>query len=429
MSYCEKKMYRIPQYILNNLRCSLCDGYLSVKPVVIKPEDQQICGKCFKLMPTEEKDKCVRQIGLETLAEVLIFPCRYNNLGCDYTFGWCDDKEHEKECPYRSALLSVDSGSRNSAHSFANYHENKLRAQSDDLIVNFQYTIEEIKQTLAYKLRIEGNTDRKIIIASDTPKEDVEICIEGAISFQNTPHPIRTELKIKPVPADNLYESLTDILPPKEKCINCKSETAENIYNCLMGHTSCENCKEKMCTACVKTMELQSKRFCKNYNRGCLGVFSFDEINDHESDCSFNDIKCPLEPCNMIDIIPKLQKHLREDHFSRIFLVNDVVKFFSSKDETFCILCYDGIFKCIYFYYKIFIEIFVIYIGSSKESKQYSYEISVMIDDVEQKKKSRCSNWNTCMLEKGITFDRDQLISKRKKEFGFEAHLRISKST
>lgn len=427
-------MYRIPQHILNNLRCSLCCGYLSVKPLMIRAENQQVCGKCYKLLPAEEREKCVRQIGLEAIAEVIVFPCRYNILGCPHTYGWCDEKEHEKECPYRSECLSDENDKRENVASYVHNVKrigetsNELRAYSEDIAATFQFKLSDSSQILIYKLTIQGNDDKKVSITSnDYIKDNIDIAIEGTVSFHNTPHLIHTDLRVIPTIEDNLYESLNSVVPVRKRCSNCKNESTEDIYNCLSGHPCCVNCKGKMCIACVKTMERHSKRFCKNYEKGCHGVFSFDEIHDHEVDCVYNDIKCPLEPCNVIDVLPKLYDHLKLDHVGNVFLVSELTRYFSSKDDCFVIICYGSIFKCFYWYYKTFVELFVTYIGSSKDAAKYSYEVAVTCDDVEVKKKSRCSNWNNLMLEQGVTFTREQLIGEPQKKLAFDAGVKILK--
>lgn len=418
-------MFPIPQHVLDNLKCSLCDGYLSVKPLMIRNEDQQICGKCFKLLPTDEKEKCVRQIGLETLSEVLIFPCRYNIWGCSYTSGWCDEKHHETECSYRSQQLSLDNYTPSFLDVFeGNNSESKtvFKAQSEYLNATFQYDIREKSQILVYNLKLIGNTGTKINIKSNTTHEDVEISIQGTVSLQNIPSPVHTAIKLNTSHKDNVYESLSSIVPLRKKCSTCKTEVNEGKYSCLSGHVCCENCKEKMCLACVKSIERQSKKFCKNYKNGCPGIFLFDVIHDHESDCEFNEIKCPVEPCNTIEILSNLKLHLKQDH---TVLVNDVTKFFSSKDDNFIIFCYDNIFKCVYFYYKTFVEFFVTYIGSSKEANKYLYEVTVTLDGKQHSKRSVCSNWNNLMLERGITFNREELIEEQYKKLTFNAHIKI----
>lgn len=427
MRHGEKSMYRIPQYILDKLKCSLCEGYLSVKPLVIRAEDQQICGKCFKLLPTVEKDKCVRQIGLETLAEVLIFPCRYKDWGCNFTFGWCDEKDHEKECTFRLGYLSVEDDHRKSNQSYQNYQniwKNEFKAHSEDLNATFNYKINETSQVLAYKLRITGNSE-KYCLTSGNSEEEVEISVEGTVSLQNTPQPIHTDLKLTPLFKDNVYESLNNIALVKKRCATCKAEIREDTHKCLLGHSCCESCKGKMCLVCVKAMERQSKRFCKNYEKGCLGVFSFDEIHDHESDCELNDVKCPLEPCNVIDALYKVKNHLERDHFNNLYSTSDVKRAFSTKDESFVILCYDGVFKCVYYYYKSFLEIFVTFIGSSKQAGKFTYEVSTESGGKLRKKRSKCSNWNNVMLEKGISFNREDVMDHQQKKFSLDARIRI----
>lgn len=424
-------MFRIPQNVLEKLRCSLCDGYLSVKPLMVRAEDEQICGRCFKLLPTEKKEKCVRQIGFESLAEELIFPCRYNTLGCKYSFSWCDEKDHEKECPYGSGLLSVNNESQMSIQSNYNTRNdsrNEFTAESEELNVTFKFKINESTNILLYQMKITGNADKNISLNSGYSQEDVEIFVKGTVSLQNSPQPIYTELRINHSQKDDLYASLNSMIPVKKSCATCKAEVKDGTHNCVLGHSCCENCKGKMCTVCVKAMERQSKRFCRNYEKGCLGVFFFDEIHYHEADCEHNNIKCPLEPCNSIEVIPKLKIHLKEDHFNNIFFENLVNRYFSTKDDNFVILVYDSIFKCVYFYYKTFVEIFVTYIGSSKDASKYLYEVAVNTNEGEHRKRSKCSHWNNLMLEQGVTFNRHQLVADQEKKLNFEARIKILKT-
>ncbi|KAG5870836.1 hypothetical protein JTB14_033009 [Gonioctena quinquepunctata] len=432
-------MLQIPQHIMENLRCSICEGYLSSKPLMVKPENQQVCGKCFRILPTEEKEKCVRQIGLEYISEIIQFPCRYNTQGCGHKLSWCDEKDHEVECPYRSMTNIPHIGwnrgiiSTNENENISPIPKSEITCKSEYVEANLRCSLRESEytnelKTLSYALRVRGHSDRYLSVKRSGnigEIEDVELYLDGSIHIGCKPEIVYMDIKIKPIIHENIYDSLRVSSKREEYCSNCKVSITEKMQNhCLFGHISCVNCKGNMCVECIQMLEKESKKFCKNFRRGCEAPIEQDDLQNHEMNCRFNEFQCPAEPCNIIDTLPAIKHHLRFHHSQEILQTNEFTEKFYNKDKTIIIVCYENIFKCVYYYYKTFVEFFVTYVGSSDESARYSYEITIESNDNVLSGRSKCCNWNNSMLERGVIFDRKD-ICDHEKRLSFECKIRI----
>ncbi|KAJ8961660.1 hypothetical protein NQ318_021258 [Aromia moschata] len=435
-------MLQIPQYVLENLKCAVCDGYLSTQPLMIKPEGEQVCGKCFRIISSEEKEKCLREVGLETLAQLFLFPCRYNRQGCNYTFAWGNDTNHEEVCLYRykTSLPSTPSRLSYGSDYYKNWQPPILETKSepeDGSQHSSYYNLKQIPKCdsddassrLSYELK-DRNYGKPSVTKNESASElqnNINLSIEGAVSLQTSSEKgdgVFSTIRIQSTPGENLYDSPIDRQLTK-RCSTCKIVVREDAYTCLFGHVSCGSCKSSMCKVCINLLEKESKTMCTNYKKGCKSVFMQSEIAKHQSNCPYNDHRCPLEPCRFKGVLGRLKLHLKQSHLDKVYATSEATKCFQNKDETIVLLCYDSVFKCVYFYYKTFVEFFVTYIGSSEEALDYSYEIWAQPNANSLRRQSRCSSWNDSMLEKGITFDKKELVNNNEKKLNFEIRLRI----
>ncbi|CAG9827650.1 unnamed protein product [Diabrotica balteata] len=427
-------MLQIPQYVLENLRCSICGSYLSSKPLMIRAENKQVCGKCYKLLPAYEKEKCVRQIGLESVAEVLVFPCRYNTQGCPYKFKWCEDKEHEATCPYRSLMsLSTDSSRYCNIDDIYNDSQSsygsELHCETPQVKATFSYKIKDKTsemKNLSYTLDIKGNCDNTLVIKNTNTEEaeEVELKMDGTVFLGSKPELLFSDITATPVSSHNIYETLRTYDTREAVCLQCGKIPNHTDYP-IIGQNECLKYKSNLCVHCVKQLEKEAKTLCKNHKKGCRETLDFDSAHNHETNCQFNDYKCILEPCNVNSTLFNLKEHIKNEHSSEIFLTNEFNKRLTSKDDVFVVFCYGNIFKCVYFYYKSFVELTVTYIGSSDEAVKFFYEVIVNIKGYVISKRSKCTNLNTAMLDKGITFEKSELVGAADKRLNVEATIRI----
>lgn len=92
-----KSLCSVPDSALQNLRCCLCNDYLSQFPVHVCKEMGSVCGRCPVLLD----DNPIRNKAYEIIAETLSFPCRYSSLGCLELLTPKQLVEHEETCTYR----------------------------------------------------------------------------------------------------------------------------------------------------------------------------------------------------------------------------------------------------------------------------------------------------------------------------------------
>ncbi|CAG9825617.1 unnamed protein product [Phaedon cochleariae] len=396
--------------------------------------DHGVCGKCYKILPPSEKQKCTRQIGLESLAEILAFPCRYDAQGCPRTFNWCDETNHESECPYRTLLdTNADAGKR----SLIFWPKDEMSCENGRVRAVFKYEVEENKyanefKNLRYSLKIRGMGDNVIAIKCNDNRssphcedlKNVELSLEGSIFLGAKPEALYNDIKIESLVPENPYQTLDSLT--MRPCSYCKAPLDNKTHNyCLLGHISCSTCREKMCKECVCILDKKSRMLCRNYQRGCDQTLKFDQLHQHQMDCAYNDLKCPLQTCNEKGALPWIKQHLQIDHPDKVIFNTELSRKFSNRDDTVIVVCYDNIFKCVYYYYKTFVEFFVTYVGSSDEAMQFSYEVTVSLDGDELFRRGSCSSWNDVMLQKGITFEKQELLRANGRKLCFDMNIRI----
>ncbi|KAK4874800.1 hypothetical protein RN001_014160 [Aquatica leii] len=90
-----EKSLRIPETVLEQLRCSFCNKYLSCSPLRVLPEGSTLCGRCA------DNDGC-RVVVLETILNMFAFPCVFNQRGCQQELRFNEANDHEACCVFRS---------------------------------------------------------------------------------------------------------------------------------------------------------------------------------------------------------------------------------------------------------------------------------------------------------------------------------------
>lgn len=92
--------FAAPDATIELLKCSLCEGYLSVAPIAVISDDgtQYKCGRCSSI----KTGICSRATIYEHLAQFMTFPCIYKE--CTKKIPYSDVKDHEKVCEYRTVM-------------------------------------------------------------------------------------------------------------------------------------------------------------------------------------------------------------------------------------------------------------------------------------------------------------------------------------
>lgn len=90
--------------ILEQLKCSICEDYLSCAPVLLKTDGTSICGRC---PAPEDEEESTHNKPYETLAQYVIFPCQYKKNGCRVKCRFATLKTHEITCDFRQYICPV----------------------------------------------------------------------------------------------------------------------------------------------------------------------------------------------------------------------------------------------------------------------------------------------------------------------------------
>ncbi|GJQ73428.1 hypothetical protein Trydic_g13790 [Trypoxylus dichotomus] len=101
------KFYNIPdEEVLSVLTCTLCGYYLSSCPLHVNADGQTICHRCYTRKEGKISPNFVRHHALETIVQILLFPCVYRNRGCTKVFRFGYDSDHEQMCSYSKTQKS-----------------------------------------------------------------------------------------------------------------------------------------------------------------------------------------------------------------------------------------------------------------------------------------------------------------------------------
>lgn len=99
------RFLEVTDTLLPKLSCSICQYYISCPPIYVNQGSQQICHRCY-----EAKDLTgfVRHIALETLLQIVVFPCIYRNWGCPTKEHFGENSYvHELDCSYGLSYKKV----------------------------------------------------------------------------------------------------------------------------------------------------------------------------------------------------------------------------------------------------------------------------------------------------------------------------------
>lgn len=450
-------MVDIPKSILNKLQCSRCEGYLSISPVMVTT-GAQICGKCFKILPAEEKRRYVREIGLEAVAEMLIFPCRYHRQGCLFEVLFNNGEDHERECPHRHILQYLNEtaeadDNNDSTNPLLNagshstdalFRDSSLSVmcQSKELRLASEYSLKQNNQSknnvlLKYTIDIGASSGYALCLQSEQYIKPVEIKVEGAITLKNSPESIYCEIKTKDGAKGNfvsrsehVYESLNSRHGNVRKCNNCNTTIVNEAFYCLRGHHFCRNCRGDACLHCTTHVSNTPLFPCKNHIQGCKEMLLHLNVRKHQADCEFNTFQCPLANCDWLGVLKTTKLHVLEQHADKTVESAEISRKSTTFDETWLMFAYDNMFKCKYFHYDTFVEFLVIYFGSHDKAKYFKYEIEIRFNHKTLKKSAACIGWNGFSLESGVTIQNSEVLdltrNKHSCNTGFDYNLRIS---
>lgn len=94
-------VFKIPQDVIQTLRCNRCDGFLNEIPIYVGSGGENICHSCSTRIDLSNYHYNVAYVAL---AQYLKFPCIYANKGCTEWIEFNRSTEHENMCSYKRAV-------------------------------------------------------------------------------------------------------------------------------------------------------------------------------------------------------------------------------------------------------------------------------------------------------------------------------------
>ncbi|XP_019869729.2 uncharacterized protein LOC109598289 isoform X2 [Aethina tumida] len=418
--------------IKNDIKCSLCHGYLSHFPVYITASEN-ICGRC------PHPEGSIRNSIYETLASTYKFPCMYDVNGCLHNDTPEKINEHEKFCSYRLIECPVlidnekcswrDRPTEVLTH-FEQCHPTYILQNAEFELsfspnLNMYYLLPHFedfffvlvnvdKKVNICKMNIEyvGNNpkclDYDIRIIFQTVNKSVEVTSthklgQSTFDIQHTKKQLNDPVAII-CHIDMFKEKLEKITQKIDdkgeeflqelECPVCFLYMVPPIMQCEKGHSMCKGCTDQLtqCPTCKAPIKL-TQNFalekisrimtfpCKNDRCDFKGKSNV--IKEHETSCIWGPLLCPFNNygnCCWSDILENLYDHINKDHYENLLEMEQVVIPFTGEDFEDCfVLKFNLKLFMLHLEYEENVFKFAIQLlGQREECAKYKFNIDII---------------------------------------------------
>lgn len=340
---------------LENLKCHLCQNYLSYFPITLV-NDKSICGRCL----VDDAD-AVRVAPYEVLAELHYFPCRFNNEGCTTELRPTDVPNHEQICTFHfvKCLVSSCTWEGTVGHVMQHYTENHSQIllrenQHFNIDLASSHEIEQIlfhNNTFFMVSLIIDAEERTLQCLISQHKEMVEkkdysfyltlksekislmkefnvgtqtekVCLNNFEKDTSTVAAFLTIEKTLSQLAEMHITELSEKILTTLKCTKCSNYILPPIYSDITGLNYCKVCvSENISTslnAALNNVVKDIAYYCNNSKDGCdfRGIPSL--IREHQTVCQFRITNCILSntssKCQWQNQHKELLGHLQKKH-------------------------------------------------------------------------------------------------------------------
>ncbi|CAG9833282.1 unnamed protein product [Diabrotica balteata] len=458
----------LPTESLSRFLCIQCHKVLSRFPVFCSAGGF-ICGRC------PYPKNCVRNDIYELLAQKLKFPCCYKEHGCSENLFPKQVEQHESTCKFKKYLCPMNltpacewkGFSTELLDHYSQCHQMFIMQNTELFGVTFFSTKDE-NFLLSHKdnlYLINRLTEKKTFsctvsyICHDSNKGDsyyYKLIFENknkpCYEIQN-PINVTTRVKLEDLVQSNSINNFNmgfgkieifkgekmskkhkkgeesntnvdyDILEELE-CMICCEYMLPPIYQCLTGHSICEECKEsiKECPICRKEFQ-NTKNFalahiiehlnypCK-YN-GCKFVTKSKDIRKHQTTCIYSPTNCQLkEHFDYYEetYFDEVYGHIVKNH-DEILQINCSEKNSTPKSivrSCFLVIYESKIFKLLSLYTNSKLCFTAQFMEPLYESSSYRFDIDIL----DKNKKSGLRRTSCCglMTDLKTAFDDDMAV-------------------
>ncbi|CAG9819329.1 unnamed protein product [Phaedon cochleariae] len=357
-------------------KCSNCNEYLSVGPIVLV-KNKPVCARC-------PQGKGSSATFYEKLAEYMFFPCKNDIYGCDAMLIWGRVSQHENICKFdplicpamsceekfvrkdlvqhftlkHKELLMINNQFRIPGQKDEDKYINKLFIwKNRPFILKIDFTPpccffdilgfnEFAYRNLEYNILIEDEEKQKGVFINGITLSDYGMKHHDALTMiQLDLTVIEKQLGSKKFICTFNIEhialsknALNNSLLAELECPICMEYMRPPIFMCSSGHVVCDTCNGKLvvCPTCQIVMN-DNRNFalekftehisypCKYLDEGCSTIGQLSDIRSHEAICSIGateDTLCHisyLEPCEWRGPSSEQITHIHSKH-SNVFI-------------------------------------------------------------------------------------------------------------
>ncbi|XP_056637059.1 uncharacterized protein LOC130445460 [Diorhabda sublineata] len=432
---------------LPHLLCATCQKILSQFPIYCY-KGGSTCGRC----PYPENG--IHNEAYEILAKNIKFPCCNKENGCKITLYPRDVAQHEKICTFKKyncpAITTPPCSWKGFVEKLLNHFEtkHKMLIQNEEFFeidfvnnhnVNYLFPYSEelylVNRTTDSKKHMffctvscigndnfERNASFKIILENGNKStmheivekinNTVQINKEVINSILNDPLIILAKIEIfeEEILSDeeNEDEEIEDKRSPdlnyellqELECMVCLEYMVPPIYQCIIGHSICTDCKKSVseCPTCrsefQNTQNFALAQIIQHINypckfKRCDHMAKAKDIKLHEATCVHSLYKCPLRDyfdCNKEMGYKDIYDHVESQHYENLLELDTVTMPFyrqennpleTNIDDCFIIKHDSLLFKV---HFTFMDESFMFagqFIGPSGESTKYHFEVEI----------------------------------------------------
>lgn len=453
----------LPDKALEELRCTSCNEYLSQLPVYMYPDKDDVqCGRC-PVLSEEKKIRAktyesvakhlffpCRYKASGCLEQILPSEIHAHEEGCSYKQYFCPfipqglcvwqglaqelfahyEEEH-KALALQSPSFEIDL--------IHKYEDNYLINQDGDVFViqikcetkenifwlavryvgKLSATKEYVYEVELSNHNVNQNRLRKLSLPSMPVHDDSDMSLDISTATKINRNDVLEALEDPTIVICKLTiikssQKISEDLMPSTKtliedadekilmemeCPVCHEYMVPPIYQCVIGHSICNNCKPGMNNSCptcrnifqdtrnftLESLTRQFKYCCKYRDFDCTYVGNSANIKEHEDVCIYGPFDCPLlnisddQNCKWKGKYANIMDHVKQEHEDNVMEM-EVVSFPICNDDVDCYVFKmdDQMFRLLFKYENHMFYWCLQVIGPQEECKKYMLELDVV---------------------------------------------------
>jgi len=346
----ENFILNVPNFLMQQINCSVCKGYLSCGPVRVLPDGTSICGRCS---PPNNNAPIYRMLTLEAILSKILFPCRFKQYGCQDSVRFGKAVDHETNCPYRSFACPVCSWEERNlqiSDHFLQKHPDFVKKDvkftvhigeasgniflllKDNVTFIIKYVYNTKGRSLQYDIRyfknsskIVENASYKVQLINNSDKDcSVNLKNNSCYAYDSSFVHMR---KAKILDLNKFLESLDNpscIVFKMILKIDFKTKANNDVGDRIISNSFSKLNIHDAPSNNTKTKEPVAKANCRCRWNNCDFVGKSDNIQKHQLHCAWRVFTCGYDLCEHTYILTEAVQHFSNIH-KAMYMPNEIV--------------------------------------------------------------------------------------------------------